>query len=421
MIVEDESDVRAFLKKHVDWQALGFEVIGEAGNGAQALGLIERHRPDLVLCDIVMPLMNGIELLRRVREAGIDSRFVMLTCMNEFEYARLALKYDASGYVLKLSMSVEALHETLAGIRSELSARAERQAKQLLYEYQPTYQLVWELLTGLRETDEAARQAARGSLERALPHVALCSVLHGAKPFTVEQFRALRLLRQDRYAVIHAYTVLGLTTFFCWSDRAISFDPEAAAGRGAGGLRIAAVYGPGVDRLRLPEAWSILLHRLDALRSGGQTGIRYADMPAAAGWTVLPHMTEKLERYLQSSKRVDSSTDHEQINAIIRYVQEHYDEPITLESMAKLVMMDKHYVSGLFKQKTGENLIAFLHRVRVEHAKRELRFADLSVSKIGERVGYASDHYFIRVFKRLTSMTPADYRRRYCGQSGSTT
>lgn len=79
LIVEDEVHVRRSLRSNINWNASGFEVIGEASNGLRALEFIEEHQPDLVLCDIVMPIMNGIDLLKKTREAGLPCLFVMLT------------------------------------------------------------------------------------------------------------------------------------------------------------------------------------------------------------------------------------------------------------------------------------------------------------------------------------------------------
>lgn len=120
LLVEDEVFVRESVRRIVDWNSLGFEVIGEAGNGIEALAFIEQHRPSLVICDILMPKMNGVELLRQVREKEIESRFIMLSCMSDFEYVRQAMEYGASNYILKLSMKVQSLMDALAKVDLEL-------------------------------------------------------------------------------------------------------------------------------------------------------------------------------------------------------------------------------------------------------------------------------------------------------------
>ncbi|MDQ6420046.1 response regulator [Paenibacillus sp. LHD-117] len=125
LLVEDEFFVRESVKELIRWEELGFAVIGEAGDGAEALELMKHDPPDLVLTDIVMPRMNGIQLLKEAREAGIRSKFIMLTCMGEFEYVRQAMEYGASNYILKLSMSVKDLRDTLSKVNKELQAASE--------------------------------------------------------------------------------------------------------------------------------------------------------------------------------------------------------------------------------------------------------------------------------------------------------
>lgn len=120
LLVEDEVFVRESVREIIAWEELGFTVSGEAGNGAEALEMIREDTPDLVISDIVMPEMDGVELLRRTREEGYGSRFVMLTCMNDFENVRQAMEYGASNYILKLSMSVNSLRDTLRKISGEL-------------------------------------------------------------------------------------------------------------------------------------------------------------------------------------------------------------------------------------------------------------------------------------------------------------
>ncbi len=128
LLVEDEVFVRESVKEIIDWEKFGFTLAGEANNGQEALNRIMADPPHLVLTDIVMPVMDGIELLRETRKAGLDCKFVMLTCMGEFEYVRQAMEYGASNYILKLSMSVNDLRETLQKISQELTSARDQTA-----------------------------------------------------------------------------------------------------------------------------------------------------------------------------------------------------------------------------------------------------------------------------------------------------
>jgi len=108
LIVEDELPARASLRKLLGKAELPFD---------------REEEPDVVVSDIVMPVMDGVKLLKTAREEGFDCRFVMLTAMSEFEYARQAIEQGASGYLLKLSLDVDGLKTTLGKVVRELEQR----------------------------------------------------------------------------------------------------------------------------------------------------------------------------------------------------------------------------------------------------------------------------------------------------------
>jgi len=101
LIVEDEKMIRDGLVKQVPWEEYGFEVSGESVNGAEALEKIKDVMPDVVLTDVKMPVMNGIELMERIKRSYPRIRIVILSGYNEFEYARKGIEYGAYSYILK--------------------------------------------------------------------------------------------------------------------------------------------------------------------------------------------------------------------------------------------------------------------------------------------------------------------------------
>lgn len=240
MIVEDEVFVRESVKELIHWGDMGFSLSAEAGDGVEALEQIKRDPPDLVITDIIMPRMNGVELLKATRETGISCKFVMLTCMGDFDYMQQAMKYGASNYILKLSMSVNDLREALNKINDEL--------------------------------------------------------------------------KQSR----------------------------------------------------------------------------------------------SLGRNTENS--VHDKISHPEVNKILKFIEQNYDQDITVKSLSQYVMMGENYVSALFKKKTGQSLIRYLHGVRVNQAIHYLTNSDLSIYEIGLNVGFVNTNYFIKIFKRLTGMTPGQYR-----------
>ncbi|MFS0855627.1 MULTISPECIES: response regulator [Paenibacillus] len=121
LIVEDEQYARASLRKLFTKANIPFEIVGEAVNGEEGLQLIRELQPDVVISDIFMPLMDGIRLLQLTRKEGHECRFVMLTAVSEFEYARQALEYGASGYLMKLSLDLKELKQTMDKVAGELT------------------------------------------------------------------------------------------------------------------------------------------------------------------------------------------------------------------------------------------------------------------------------------------------------------
>lgn len=98
------------------------------------------------------------------------------------------------------------------------------------------------------------------------------------------------------------------------------------------------------------------------------------------------------------------------INNIKRFIQKNYTENITLEKMSSLFFINPSYCSFLFKEKTGENLIDYVNKIRIEKAKELLKNTDYKVYKIAKMLGYDNDKYFFRVFKKVTGYTPEEYR-----------
>ncbi|WP_261800521.1 response regulator [Paenibacillus sp. PAMC21692] len=483
LIVEDEVHIRTSLRKGINWNESGFEVIGEAGNGARALAFMEKEVPDLVICDILMPVMDGIELLKNAKQSGYSSLFVMLTCMNEFEYARLALQYGAFDYVLKLSMEIETMTRILMKADEELNRRKRVSTQHSYYQSRQMYEHMWEFL----HTGKAyvPRMKVTEQLSAMPPHLLVCAVLHGTNRFTMDDFETLRMIEPNHHAFVHEFSGYGQTTFFYWSHKEVKKEQLNPCT-----LNFPMGLCLGGDNSKLYEAWRSVLGILDrywygnreemieteyigeqpgfdpiltwknerkmiqSLEQGRLEDIdellidlwkdmerqSYSNLYVKQTALQLNHLVEKMTNislndaeeilhttsHLQLLNLLRASlnkqagllncevviTDHNEINKILEYVHMHLDQAITLKSMARYVAMDEHYVSSLFKKKTGKNFIDYLHDIRIEKAKHYLDHTEMTVNEIGQRVGFVYDNYFIKIFKRQTGMTPSQYRNK---------
>ena len=99
MIVEDEELILQGIRNIVDWEALGLNVVHMAHDGVEALEMWEREPVHIVVTDISMPQMDGLTLLRKIREKEEQVRFIILTGFDEFAYAREAVRLDVENYI----------------------------------------------------------------------------------------------------------------------------------------------------------------------------------------------------------------------------------------------------------------------------------------------------------------------------------
>lgn len=119
VVADDEDELREAVCTMIPWQELGFRLVGSAGNGLDALQLVEKYEPDLLLTDIRMPFISGLELARQVREVHPATSIAFLSGYDDFSYAQQAIRYGVISYMLK-PLTVRGLSEELENIRRRM-------------------------------------------------------------------------------------------------------------------------------------------------------------------------------------------------------------------------------------------------------------------------------------------------------------
>lgn len=119
ILADDEQNILYGMQKGIDWASLGFSVVGTAQNGKEVLEIMEEFHTDLVISDIKMPFMDGLELAKQIQENYINTKVILFSGWDDFEYARLAISYGVSEYIMK-PIHYEEMQKLLIEMHEEL-------------------------------------------------------------------------------------------------------------------------------------------------------------------------------------------------------------------------------------------------------------------------------------------------------------
>ncbi|WP_313468511.1 response regulator, partial [Carnobacterium sp.] len=134
LLVDDEYMILVGLQKLIDWESLGMEIAGTARNGKKALDFIAEHPVDIILTDVTMPVLSGIDFIREAQKIAEPFKFIILSGYQEFEYVKSGMHLGASNYLLK-PIDKEELYHSLENILKEFEqAKLYNQADQVIFE-----------------------------------------------------------------------------------------------------------------------------------------------------------------------------------------------------------------------------------------------------------------------------------------------
>lgn len=132
LIAEDEMLVRLGLKNSIDWDRFEMKVIADVSDGKAAWEVYQNESPDFIITDLRMPVMDGMELISKIRQSDTATQIVILSCLEEFELIRKAMAYGVSHYILKLTMTTEEMEAVLQKVHTHLKSQRQLRKPSLL-------------------------------------------------------------------------------------------------------------------------------------------------------------------------------------------------------------------------------------------------------------------------------------------------
>lgn len=504
MIVDDEAIFRTGLTHLHDWSKESIEIVAQASNGAEALELIELVSPHVIITDIMMPIMDGIDLVKNVRKKYPDIKMIILSSYSEFELVREVFKYGVDDYLLKPKVTVEELVTLIhsssepTALKREYSAPLLKEPSIIVSQWFEQEELALtdrhELLTQLPKQQfsllvtsitmlQSLTNASQYELEQymlqqcyehfsKISHIAVFTKQYVSVVLNVDAEEELQLKPQlvafikavnekyDKLKFVHSNSMYSidelqakyaklqqlLTKAIYFNQRSLILENEVKLEH----TEVHFDHDAFVNSIKwftfnhAREQLQLYFENLSEVQGLDEYSLKrfiqhiIYTMMSALEHLRLPfteHSTEKLFWF----KRIDQAatlgelqhiinefidmvekqvSEHNEqgevntLNQIIDFIHANYEQDISLAELAEKFHMNYSYLSWYFKQRTSENLTAYINKVRIEKAKELLKYTDDSISLISTKIGFSEHNYFSKVFKKFVGMTPLEYRHQ---------
>ena len=412
-LVDDEIVVREGIRESFPWDESPYTLVGEAPDGEMAIPMIRDTNPDIVITDIKMPFMDGIELCNILRSQLPWISIIVLSGYDEFEYARKCIQLGVREYLLK-PINAEDLRSALDKVSREITEERKNREheKSLRARMETGNSFVKEKLIGSLYSEESMEEDAVNALEelRAMG----CPI---NAPYYVVIDSAFEPVSQGQAVA---------------ADLSLSSGGSVHASASRTGTRLLVLGNTPEDaEERVYATATSLTQELE--RAGCKnirTGIgEIVDKPGEIlkSFKTARHIRHLLvekedeKALIFGTREMGDSVGDKKTSAVISdaklYMAEHFsDSSLMLQDVAKAVGMSNSRFSTVFSQQNGQTFTEYLIYLRLSKARELLRSTDHRSSQIAFEVGYNDAHYFSYIFKKNIGMTPSEYRSRYQNQ-----
>ena len=469
LLVEDEKVELDTLKNYVNWQGTGIDQVYTARGARSAMAIVAEHEPDIVITDIQMPKISGIELARMIREEGYNCKIVFLTGYDRFDYAKEAISLHAEDYLLK-PFQIDEVEELVKRLVSEISATEEVGKIEKLAAGKVLEGICYDSDHNLEEI--SAQHFGAKPEQVAFRLTGLYALSPEMKKFINEQPEIIHsFLTEEMMLVISesssapGYLNQRIRSHFPQKDirsvvcdRLVNLRQLADAYRkilvcqddlffGQVNMQMTAEehqiyrdYENVFDKsaLKQPLLKAILTGNLILsinyfseilMKFEGMTREAYSqnvfslylflkdgmqdekiDLDILHCQTKVK-MKKMMMDYIQEQVLYYRSRNKEYLSEYVkRYIDLYYMEDCTVEEMAEGVDLSTNYLRKKFKEDMGMTILDYVTRTRLEQAKRLLETSDQMVKEISVAVGYLNISYFTKIFSKRYGVTPNEYR-----------
>lgn len=404
VIVDDEEDIRRGMARGIPWESWGFFVSGQAENGEEAVRLIETAKPDVVLSDIRMPKMDGIELMQYLHQNHPEIKIIILSGYNDVDYLNMAIKNRVTEYLLKPT-DIDEFETLFHRIRETLDEERNRQME-------------WNRL------NEAAMENRELFYEKVL-----CHMLEGYVGDSRE-YRWKREMEEAGHDFSHCILVV-LDTPDSAENKDDNYRLKQTIIKDCGKRRLPwnQVFFLNEDK-KITGIFTIPDNRdVEEERKGLEQAVKELQaeaaelygLPLMAGISGLCTQEGDLPKlYRETAKTISSTapdllasqkTSSNLVTSILEFLEGEYcSNLVSLDFLAETFRKNPAYLSKLFKKETGFNFSEYITQKRMAKSKALLKDMSLKIYEVAEMTGYADASNFIKVFKKHCGISPNEFR-----------
>lgn len=351
MIVDDVEVLRRDVKRLKIWgENSGFILAEEAKDGQEALDKLEAGAIDLVITDIKMPRMDGIELLRNISERNLCPFTVLLSDYTEYNYAKQGFLYGAFDYLGK-PVEEKELRNLLERIKKLFDEKAQQEEN-----LRALQGIAEEALYAAEDTKKAAILIQKGDL-KAVSFIS--SLIDSIGVYdSSDRPKTLRILQRSVHEII---------------EETLKTHP-----------------------------WIGMFLDIDELK--------IIDYSSCSTWAEVKDLAAGvLEKLTSIVTRLIGCQNNKIVKQACEYALGHIDEELSVKALSEKLFINKSYLSEVFKQQFGITILEYITMVKMERAKKLLRDGNLKNYEIAEMLGFKDNEYFGRLFKKHTGMLPKDF------------
>jgi two-component system response regulator YesN len=406
LIVEDEMLVRIGLKSSIDWAKLDMQIIGDVSNGQSAWEVYEQEAPDLILTDIKMPIMDGIQLIKKIREQDSNTKIIILTCYEEFDMVRKALTLGVSDYILKLKMSTEEMESVLIRVGDEikkLNLNKTTSNEDFINVDLKKEDYIKDYMVYRLYSDKELERLINNQQLRIKPQKLIMCLMK------FEQYKSSQNKLIHEQEIVMRQTVLNIINELLskYQRGEIVYDVDNIY------MIIFSFWDLRVETEIHELLQNILIQINNLMKTYINNTVIFGISGIYNSYPSLREMYKECKVALEQKPQTNNEKYlSKEIVEAIKFIEQNYNTDITLQQVAELVEMSPNYLSTLFKKDLQLSFVEFINQCRVDKAKEMLLNTHMKSYEVAQSVGFMDESYFSRIFKKFTDTSPKEFRKQ---------